>query len=266
MVSSIPQRLMRIPQWIVWRYCGSSKIPVCSDGRVGLQWQDPENWRTFSAAVRQFTLRREDGIGLVLTPDLGIVAVDYDDIRIFRQHVPNTYTELSPSGSGRHAFFSTNREVLISRHPKGLGIFNGNRWISLTGNRTNKTCRIRTNDSYIDNLLSVYCAQQSVARSYEEFSTHLSDEDVLSLASKNPKFYYLFYVRPDRIDDWSSGDASLCHSLAFWCGPDEQRIDALFRRSARMRPKWDRKCGNSTYGKHTIKRVLSTHTTYFRGC
>jgi len=38
----------------------------------------------------------------------------------------------------------------------------------------------------------------------------------------------------------SETDLALCSLLAFWCGPDEERIDRLFRRSGLYRSKWER--------------------------
>ncbi len=63
----------------------------------------------------------------------------------------------------------------------------------------------------------------------------------------------------------SEADLALCSLLAFWCGPDEDRIDALFRRSGLMRPKWDeRHYGNGrTYGQGTISKVLSSRSEFF---
>jgi putative DNA primase/helicase len=38
----------------------------------------------------------------------------------------------------------------------------------------------------------------------------------------------------------SEADLALCSLLAFWCGPDEERIDRLFRESGLYREKWER--------------------------
>jgi primase-polymerase (primpol)-like protein len=38
----------------------------------------------------------------------------------------------------------------------------------------------------------------------------------------------------------SEADLALCSLLAFWCGPDEGRIDNLFRQSGLYRQKWER--------------------------
>lgn len=51
----------------------------------------------------------------------------------------------------------------------------------------------------------------------------------------------------------SQADAALCNALAFVVGPDENRIDQLFRQSGLYRDKWDRE----DYGPPTIKLALA---------
>ena len=54
-------------------------------------------------------------------------------------------------------------------------------------------------------------------------------------------FYPAENDRPDkRAWDHSRADGALLAQLAFWTGKDWARMDRLFRRSALMRPKWDR--------------------------
>jgi putative DNA primase/helicase len=50
----------------------------------------------------------------------------------------------------------------------------------------------------------------------------------------------------------SEADLALCLLLAFWTGRDVAQMDRLFRRSARMRDKWNRQ----DYRSRTIGRAL----------
>jgi len=93
----------------------------------------------------------------------------------------------------------------------------------------------------------------------------VDDAEVLRLAKKaanGEKFARLWdgdtrdYARP-RNEGRSEADLALCSLLTFWCGPDEDRIDRLFRRSRLMRPKWDERRGSLTYGQRTIKHALA---------
>lgn len=53
------------------------------------------------------------------------------------------------------------------------------------------------------------------------------------------------------------GDLQLCLILLFWVQDDILAADRLFRQSARMRPKWDRKVGPYTYGQVTLWKALN---------
>ncbi|WP_193310732.1 hypothetical protein [Halorubrum halophilum] len=56
----------------------------------------------------------------------------------------------------------------------------------------------------------------------------------------------------------SEADMALAHILAFWTGKDPDRMDALFRNSGLMRPKWDVQhySSGATYGGVTLARSL----------
>jgi putative DNA primase/helicase len=45
--------------------------------------------------------------------------------------------------------------------------------------------------------------------------------------------------------------------LFFWTGGNRDQIDRLFRTSALMRPKWDRRLKSTTYGWWTIDGAIA---------
>lgn len=59
----------------------------------------------------------------------------------------------------------------------------------------------------------------------------------------------------------SEADLSLCCMLAFWT-QDAVQIDRLFRQTGLMRPKWDEKRGDSTYGERTVAEALARQTEH----
>lgn len=62
--------------------------------------------------------------------------------------------------------------------------------------------------------------------------------------------------------DDSRADSALCKHLAFWTHSDAKRIDRMFRTSALMRPKWDEKRGNRTYGEITISNAVEAQRSF----
>ena len=53
---------------------------------------------------------------------------------------------------------------------------------------------------------------------------------------------------------------ALCSMLSFWTGPDPERVDRLFRKSTRMRDKWERQ----DYRKITIAKALAGRTEFYK--
>lgn len=67
-------------------------------------------------------------------------------------------------------------------------------------------------------------------------------------------------ILPDCDGGQSIGDLQLCVQLLYWCRdeqgtPDVNWADRLFRKSARMRDKWDRRLGSYTYGQVTLYKA-----------
>lgn len=56
---------------------------------------------------------------------------------------------------------------------------------------------------------------------------------------------------------------ALVDYLIFWTGGNAMQIDRIFRSSALMRAKWDRRQSGKTYGAITIDKCLSTYTGEF---
>jgi len=95
-------------------------------------------------------------------------------------------------------------------------------------------------------------------------SVKLTDEQIIKKASKKSKFLDLWTGATSNPDE-SSNDFSLLLELAFWTGKDPQQMERLFRRSELMRPKWDEKRGDTTYGQRSIQRAIEEAKTVYTG-
>jgi primase-polymerase (primpol)-like protein len=120
---NIPAELKSLNNWLVWRWAKDkkkarwSKPPINARTLETCDGTAPENLSVFQTAITAYQNKenRLDGIGLALTPALGIVAVDLDDCRNhvtgeltgFAQSIVselNSYAEVSPSGEGLRVF------------------------------------------------------------------------------------------------------------------------------------------------------------------
>lgn len=101
-------------------------------------------------------------------------------------------------------------------------------------------------------------------------SLSVSDQEVIDKAKdarNGGKFSTLFYGgwQAAGYPSQSEADAALCSLLAFWT-QDAGQIDRIFRQSALMREKWDKRhhADGRTHGQATIERALGAVTETYR--
>lgn len=120
LLDNIPDELKATPQWVVWRYEDHGKpkrdkVPYNPRTERRAKSNDPQTWASFAEARAAFDHGGYDGVGFVFAEDGGLVGIDLDGCRdpetgelepwaaeIVKRM--NSYTEVSPSGTGVHIF------------------------------------------------------------------------------------------------------------------------------------------------------------------
>ena len=287
----IPADLKDAARWVLWKLAWKAnkdgtgkwdKVPVTTAGR-GAKTNDPRTWGTFEAVLAAYRKLRYDGIGFVLGNRFA--GVDLDDVRdpatgaitaawaadLVRK--AGTYTDVSPSGTGVKLFgVGTWMGDWHKRpHPSGTGeieIYSAGRYFTVTGRPADGSTPV-VNGIWVtlDDL-----ADQFAPETAQQASVHggcpVADDEVLRRirASKQREKFAALFDRGDASAygaDESAADLALCSILAFWVGPDAERIDRLVRRSGLMRDKWDSPRKGSTYGRNTIDAALAGRTAYY---
>lgn len=96
--------------------------------------------------------------------------------------------------------------------------------------------------------------------------TSLSDLELIAkmrAARNGAKFSALFDGDFSAYESQSEADLALTNMIAFFTGPDRDRIDRLFRQSGLVRAKWNEKRGERTYGEITIDRAWEGRVDYY---
>jgi len=83
--------------------------------------------------------------------------------------------------------------------------------------------------------------------------------DLACAAKDGSRFKQLWNGGSIGYDSTSEADLAFCCLLAFWTGGDYKKIDVLFRKSKRMRDKWDRE----EYRHGTITKALGQVTQFY---
>ena len=277
---NIPPELTSRPRWVLRQ----GKIPKQRSG-AGASSTDPKTWTTFENAKAAYQAGGFDGVGIVLNED-GLLAFDFDHcldaagritdpkIEAYVQQL-NSYTEISPSGTGLHVF-ALGTLPAQGRKKGPCEVYSIARYMTVTGRRFSDTPA--TVNERQDAINQVHAAIFPPAAAPEHLTTcpdcgaapkastpTLDDATLLNKAreaTNGDKFEALF----DR-GDWqgtypsqSEADLALCCVLAFWTR-DADQIDRLFRSSKLMRPKWDREKQRTD----TINKALTLVTEHYKG-
>ena len=288
MFEKIPSSMKSYHNWLVWRLeprNGSkpTKVPYSVKGRHA-SVNDPSTWTSFEEAVQAYQTGNFSGIGFVFTgtpfiavdidgclnPATGKLTPEAQDI----VKVLHSYTEVSQSGTGLHIIM----KGLLPDGRRRSGPFEmygagSNRYFAMTGNLWGNIQEIREDQIAIDFIHQTYIERPDshekktpalpAPTSASSTTSHaLSDEDILKAAfsAKNgDKFSRLWNGDvSDYENDDSRADLALCGMLAFWCNREPHIIDRLFRKSKLMRPKWDEKRGERTYGEITVRHAIDS--------
>jgi putative DNA primase/helicase len=297
-VDNIPDSLRATPQWVCWRYITRdgkrTKAPVNPNDGGFADSTSRTTWGTFEQALEASRKDRPlAGIGFVFTADDPYCGVDLDDsvdestgqLKPWAQQIVDrldSYTEISPSGSGLKVFIKASKPGSRCRKAYEDGeveIYDRDRFFTVTGNR------LATIPSEInlrqESLEAVYShvfgndepgtnatpSANRGPRPSDSGSVSLSDDEIIELACKRRSTGMKFQALWN--GDWNSyfnsaseADSSIVFTLAYFT-KDAAQIDRLFRRSQLMREKWDQKHGNESYGQRTIAKALSKVTKQY---
>ncbi|WP_255198921.1 phage NrS-1 polymerase family protein [Halorarius litoreus] len=297
---AIPETLRERDQWVCWREeerdGKPTKIPVTPGAGGFASATESETWASFEAALDYSETEHADGIGFVFTDDDSIVGIDLDDcldpetddvddaaLDIIERL--DSYTEVSPSGTGYHVLITG--ALPEGRNRRGsVELYDTARFFTVTGDHVEWTpTRVARRQDALTAIHREYVqdTERDTASESEQrdgtdarspttdaadVDVDLEDEDLLEKArnaSNGEKFERLWNGNTVGYDSQSEADMALCCLLAFWTGGDRTQMEQLFRQSGLMREKWDEVhyADGSTYGEKTIERAIATTSEFY---
>ena len=270
-------------QWVCWRPevrdGKPTKIPYSPLTGEKASSTNPETWAYYPEALEAYKERGYGGIGFVFTPEDDLCGVDLDgclnpetgEIEGWAQEIIedlDSYTEISPSGTGVHIL--VRGELPHGRNRKGkFEAYDAGRYFTITGRHLEgapTTIEIRK-----EQLRSVTRRVLGEPESENGHKTNgslaadngLTDDEIVAKAlsaSNGERFARLWSGDTSDYGSHSEADLALCGMLAFWTGGDPARMDTLFRSSGLYREKWER----ASYRNRTITEALSGKTEFYR--
>lgn len=285
-LNGIPPELIALPQWVCYGAEGTRpgdkgyKMPYNPLTGHGAKAGQPDTWTTFPKACAGVRSERYTGIGFEFAEGGGIVGIDFDHCRNpdTGELSPwaaawvdklNSYTEISPSGTGLHIICFGQLPGKAIKRPQAE-MYDSGRYFTVTGDICGKQRPVSRNDGAIAALYAELVEDYRKSRETphnaipERSATSpvsLEDQQVIDIArrAKNGQMFERLFQ-----GDWqdfhksqSEADLALCNLLAFYAGGDAAQVDRLFRASGLMREKWDERHGGQTYGEITIGKAVA---------
>ncbi len=298
----IPEPLRERNQWIVT----SDKGPIYpsagwNDPDEQLAFHQAQRVAKQRAGEVAYVLNAEDPFTIVDFDNVGSNG-SFSDEAIQIVEDLDTYTEISRSGTGLHAICRgtrlPERQVKGVLHNQGkIEVFDSNQYVVVTGDQFEEYGIIASDmASTVDDrrpLLDIqrrYLPKRDDSVEPDSSTTSFELTDVSdNSADIGVQDIYRTLEEFDKggsskagevLDQWrsqsgsnlefpsgSEADLSFVSNLAFWCREDAKLIDRCFRRSKRMRAKWDevRYSDGRTYGEGTIQLAIRSNYDIFSG-
>ncbi|MCI0340256.1 MAG: DUF927 domain-containing protein [Planctomycetales bacterium] len=281
----IPAELKAADRWVIWGSRGEGKVPRAPKPPYrNASVRDLLDWGSFADALAALVPAGATGVGFVMAEDCPYVVADLDHCRDPASGVIedwalaiiarlNSYTEISPSGTGVHIWV---RALLPpGGNRKGqIELYCRRRYMTVTGDHlVSSPTEIHDRGPEIAELHrevfwtsppadpgspSDRLADETPIGDDQEPVEEVPDDDLLekALASAHGEIFRRLWDGQDAgFPSASEADASLFARLAFWCNANLSQMERLARRSARARPKWDEGRGTSTWLEAELDRA-----------
>ena len=282
--SAIPQELKDYKNWVCWQaypdpksHSGISKKPVNPKTGGLAQSNNPDTWSDFETAVRQSG--KYSGIGFMFS-NSPFFGVDLDDMpndiedyqnggadNIISEFVNTlqSYTEFSQSKTGVHIICKgtlPEGRRKAKNDSGGFEMYENGRFFVVTGNYCSEYGYINDCTESVKPLHSKYLGKTAEPKpNRQNITVNLNSVDDIvraACSAKNGSLFKALYSGDfSAYSSQSEADMAFCNMLAFWCGCDAEKMDAIFRQSGLMRDKWDRKQSGTTYGVITLQKAIS---------
>jgi hypothetical protein len=284
---TIPAELRELDQWVLWRFelreNKWTKEPFQPNGNHAASTKEM-TWSTFAdvRAAYEKDPARWSGIGCVVSRTDPYCGVDLDhcidlgtgEIHPVAQEIINrlnSYTEVTPSGDGLRVWVRAELWFLKGRVKSGwrslpkVELYDRGRYFTLTGRHLANTPttigeRQRELEALHAEIFAAAERHEPAANGARAIPSSISEAELLEamFGAKNGAEISALWNGDTAAHggDDSAADLALCNHLAWWTNYDRQRTDALFRQSRLMRPKWDGKRGEETYGEITLDKAF----------
>lgn len=249
-LNNIPVELKEQNYWCVWK---DKKVPYNPKNNELAKTNDPNTFSDFQTACNALNTGNYRGLGIGIFN--GICAIDIDhcinngqlsDMANDIIKKMNSYTEISPSGTGiriiftikdftydKEIYFIHNKDIKLEIYVSGAT----NKYVTITGNSINNK-PVADGTSILSLILDTYMkrpiSNNSQTKSYEsdtKFNTNKTDREFLDIGLQKDKKLNSYWngSRPHQSE--SENDLGFMSKLLYWCNKNEELALQTFRSS-----------------------------------
>jgi putative DNA primase/helicase len=256
-------------RWVVYKLVKNEKkqkydkLPYNAKTAGKAQSNNSSTWCDYDTVMS--VVAKYDGLGFMLGD--GIFGVDIDGIELTDPIVNEiittlgSYAEVSPSEKGVHIICKGTLPT-GARRKGNIEMYDSGRFFTVTGEMISQYNQLVDCTESIKVLHEKYLGKEKkqFIQPTQVVQGDLSDIEIIQKieGSKQADKFFQLYNLGHLSGDHSADDMSLCSILAFWTRCNASQIDSIFRTSALMRDKWDRRQSGTTYGAFTIQKAIDS--------
>jgi putative DNA primase/helicase len=279
--NNIPAILKQQQNWVAWGIRDAppkspfNPISLLSGKPSPAKAGVKETWSSYHAAIKCVSSGLAQGIGYEFDGDVFGVDLDHviDTAGVLTQQAQeivdkfNSYTEVSPSGTGLHIFvFAPGASIKRHRRKDNfLEIYNEGRYFTVTGNvyGSSKTIEIRTSElQAVHDKFLLLEPTQNVVRLPPPLPIKSAEQEYfLRIGLKRDKVFAALWAGDRCNGNESADDIALMNKLAYWCNANPDTMIRAFLSSPYHVQKDEahkKKCQRSDYLPKTAKNACTT--------
>lgn len=243
---------------------------------------DKSKLMTYAEATATQIKYKLSGLGYSVACDADMVFIDIDhcidesgalsETATDIIQTVDSYTEISPSGTGIHIYaYGADLPPEVGRRKGGIEIYKGKQYTTITDRPYGTPKPIQERSEAIFSVIEKYIwdfdksggdpGTGSGADQHGSGSgAGLSDEQIIERITSTEdgrKLWggdYSAYPGEDGEPDHSRADQALCNMLAYWSQNNAEQIERLFNQSGLIRDKWNRR---KDYRERTIHNAIN---------
>lgn len=241
MLHNIPEELKRMSIWCVWRYENGGKIPYNLSTGYKAKSNTINTFTTYQTVCKALNSGSYDGIGIGIFN--GVSAIDIDhcvDNGIISEMAKdiiqkmNSYTEISPSGTGIRILFSVTNfqydkeKYYIHNRNIGLEIYVSgatSKFVTVTGERINDNAFQDGSVALIE-ILTLYMERPLSVPSQSCLNNDVFAGDFFKIGLEKDKKLIAYWNGERPCESESENDFGFMAKLLYWTNKD---IDAAIQ-------------------------------------